>query len=369
LLDRFGSRVVLTGVALCLGAVVVLTGATVTDTATLLLALVLTRGLGQGALSVVSTAMIGKWFTRRLGLAMGAYAVLLAVGFIASILGMGAAITAYGWRDAWTGMGVAVAVLAPLGWLLVRSTPEACGLAVDPGPAPAEALSPAASPLTDLTLAAALRTPAFWVFTLGTSLFNLAWSGITLYNQSILEKRGFDQDTFYLVMALLTASGLVSNLLGGWVANRWAIGRLLGFGLVLLAASLLYFPFIGDGLLDQVLLYAVVLGLAGGLITVVHFAIYGSAFGRTHLGKIQGAAQVLSVFFSALGPKVFTQCLDRTGSYDAVFFGLAASAVLFGLAAWLVPLPRRAAPRPELPGGEQPCPCRSSMPLSSFTCR
>src|SRR5262249_7321841 len=79
LIDRFGTRVVLTGVALALGIVVVVMSQ-VEEDLPLFITLTLTRGLGQGALSVVSLAMVGKWFTRRLGLAMGIFAVLLTFG-------------------------------------------------------------------------------------------------------------------------------------------------------------------------------------------------------------------------------------------------------------------------------------------------
>ena len=45
--------------------------------------------------------------------------------------------------------------------------------------------------MTDATLAAALRSPAFWVFGIASSLYGLAASGIGLFNESILAERGF----------------------------------------------------------------------------------------------------------------------------------------------------------------------------------
>jgi len=41
-------------------------------------------------------------------------------------------------------------------------------------------------------------------------------------------------------------------------------------------------------------------GAVGGVITVVFFAVWNALYGRKHLGKIQGAAQMLTVFASAL---------------------------------------------------------------------
>src|SRR5438270_8331505 len=73
LLDRLGVRPVLAGTALALGAVVV--GMSQLPVGVGLVALfpfvLLTRGLGQSALSVASLALIGKAAGRRPGLAMG----------------------------------------------------------------------------------------------------------------------------------------------------------------------------------------------------------------------------------------------------------------------------------------------------------
>ena len=80
-LDRFGARVVLTATVLLLGVVVALmSGAT--GVVAMVVLVTLTRGVGQSALSVVSLAMVGQWFARRLPLAMGIYAVVMSVGFM-----------------------------------------------------------------------------------------------------------------------------------------------------------------------------------------------------------------------------------------------------------------------------------------------
>src|SRR5688500_12350799 len=59
--DRLGTRVVLTAVAVMLGAVVVVMSGVQTFWA-LAIAVTLTRGFGQSALSVISLAMVGQWF-------------------------------------------------------------------------------------------------------------------------------------------------------------------------------------------------------------------------------------------------------------------------------------------------------------------
>src|SRR5438093_2031250 len=61
LLDRVGSRIILTVVALMLGTVVLLMSG-VSEVLWLVVLITLTRGLGQSALSVISLTMVGQWF-------------------------------------------------------------------------------------------------------------------------------------------------------------------------------------------------------------------------------------------------------------------------------------------------------------------
>jgi MFS family permease len=335
LLDHFGTRSVLTVVVAALGAVV-LWMSRVGGPTELFATFTLSRGLGQGALSVVSMAVVGKWFRRRLGPAMGVYSFLLSVGFTAVILRVGAVVEAQGWRAAWAEVGWGLLLgVAPLSALLVRSMPEQSGLAD-----PAEFASPAADEGTadGATLSAALRSPAFWVLTLAASLFNMIFSAFTFFSESVLEAQGFgDKSTFTTLMAVLMVSGLAANLLTGALSARHRLGRLLAVGMALLAAALLAFPQVST--VEGAMAFAAVLGGSGGVVTVVFFTAYGAFYGRRHLGQIQGVAQVLSVFASALGPLLLAVTRDWSGSHALLFQATAAGAVLFGAASWVVPLP------------------------------
>ena len=326
LTDRFGPRLVLTITLLGLGAATVGMSATRSLPA-LAAGLTLTRALGQSALSVVSLALVGKWFARRLPFAMGIYALLVAIGFIAAFPSVGAAVLAQGWRPAWLYVGLAVSALAPLSWLLVRDAsaePESEGIQPDP---------------SDLTLAAALRTPAFWLFALGSAAFGLVYSGIALFNQSILELRGFPAETYHRTLVVSTMVGLLANFAAGWLGRRWPMQRLIGIGMTVLAASLAGLPLVRTAL--HVDLYAAAMGASGGIVTVVFFTVWGQVFGRTHLGRIQGSAQAATVVASAVGPLLLAETLRRTGSYDLLFFSLAALVAALGLGGWLVKSPAR----------------------------
>lgn len=332
LTDRFGSRVVMTAVILALGLTVIAMSR-IGGLAALAVLVTLTRGLGQSALSVVSLALPGKYFARRLNMAMGIYSLLVGIGFIIAFPIVGGATLNHGWRASWLGLGVTLAaVVAPAAWIALRHQPNRESAA-----GPNEATTSRAP--DDLTLGQALSSPAFWVFALASALFGLVYSGIALFNQSILEERGFDAKTYHTALVISTMVGLAANFAGGWLAARISLQRLMGGGMAVLAASLLMLPFVT--VFAHVVAYAIATGVAGGVVTVVFFAVWAQAFGRTHLGRIQGGAQMLTVLGSAVGPLLLARTLTQTGSYRSIFFLLAAVVAGLGLACWVVRLPGR----------------------------
>lgn len=339
LIDRVGSRAVLTSVVLALAAVV-LAMSGVSGVFALAVLITLTRGLGQSALSVVSLTMVGQWFVRRLSLAMGVYTVLMSIGFMIAFPVVGAIVVSSGWRSAWSGVGFALLILAPLAWLLVRHTPETSGLTLDGKKLDGEkADANAEEPTTGFTLRQALLTPAFWVFALSSSVYGLIASGIALFNESILAERGFTAEVYHRTLVVTALTALAGNFLGGWLAEKWRMNRLMALAMAMLAAALLALPHVQTEF--HVVAWAVVMGLAGGFVIVIFFSFWSRAFGRAHLGKIQGAAQSLTVAASAVGPLLLAECVERTGSYAVMFYSLSLVVVTLGVSAWFVSVPKQ----------------------------
>src|SRR2546422_4557212 len=129
----------------------------------------------------------------------------------------------YGW------VNLAVAALAMVGTLPGRT--QGLGLVTEPL-------------LADLGLdrIAYATIKAFWLFALSSSVFGLVYSGISLFNQSILEQRGFDASVYYAVLSISTILGLAANFGGGWLAQRWPIQRLMGLGMAVLGCALCILP-------------------------------------------------------------------------------------------------------------------------------
>jgi MFS family permease len=301
----------------------------------------LTRGLGQTALSIVSLAMVGKWFHQRLTWAMGVYAVLMSVGFMLAFPTVGALVLASGWRTAWTAVGgFLLVVVTPVAWLYARATPDAIGERMDgalhapragDGDAAneyADADADAGRRIPSSTLAEALRSPAFWVFASASSMYGLVASGIGLFNEAILAERGFAPDIYHAALAVTAITGLGGNFIAGAWAERGSLRGVLVAAMSILSLALAALPHVSTT--PHVMTQAVAMGIAGGFVMVVFFSFWGRAYGHAHLGRIQGAAQVMTVLFSAMGPLLLAWCVSATGSYAIAFYGLAV--VVAGLA-------------------------------------
>lgn len=337
LLDRWGSRSVLALLTLLLGGVVV-TMSAATGVAVLLILLTLSRGLGQSALSVASISIVGKWFQRRIDQAMALYTLCLSLGFIFAFLGVGWLVQNQGWRFAWGTVGWCLVLgLTPVALILVRNQPNAREAEIEQ-----EEASEEAGRQRNFTWGEALRTPAFWVFALGSSVYNLVASGIGLFNESILAEQGFSAEIYHASLGITTMTSLAGNFLAGWLAAKTSPNRIMGIAMAALALGLLWVPFLGS--VGQVYGFATLMGLAGGFVIVIFFSFWSKTYGRAHLGRILGTAQMMTVIASAVGPLLLAQSQETTGSYATVFFILSGLVALLALAAWWVKLPRQEEP-------------------------
>ncbi len=314
--------------------------------AELAVAVTLTRALGQSALSVVSLAMVGHWFVRRIDAAMAAYSVIMSIGFMIAFPVVGSLVQSRGWRTAWFAVGAAILlVLVPAGLLFGRRSPESIGLLPDGGAnVEPRTRNQNAEPGTrnpepyGYSLSEALSTGAFWIFAIGAALYGLVASGIGLFNESILAERGFGPGIYYQTLVVTAITGLAGNFIGGWLARTMLLNRLMAVSLFVLAAGLLALPHVTT--MAMAMAWATLMGLGGGLVMVLFFSVWPRVYGRRQLGRIQGVAQAMTVLASAVGPLLLAACVEMTGSYAAMFYLLAGSVGIFGAAATIVRLSR-----------------------------
>jgi MFS transporter, OFA family, oxalate/formate antiporter len=340
MVDRVGARAVLTLNLLLLGGSVHWM-ARAADSGSLALSLTLTRGLGQSALSVVSLALVAKG-ARRVDAAMAVFAATVAVGFIAAIPGMQYAVERSGWRTAWSGAGWALLAFACIAMPLVRNGAMRArsGDASPDTDVPTSAIE--GSPAQEFTLRGALGTAAFWVLAVSCAAFNLLFSAVSLFCESILREKGiYAPATFRVAMGGLAAGGIAGNAAAAFLVRRLTLARLLSIGMLVVSVAMVALasarsPAVASGA-------AALLGIAGGVVTVVFFACWPRLFGKTRVGAVQGAAQVLTVLLSAAGPLLIAAGERHQGSYAATLLTMTPFFLLLAIACWVVRTPQESA--------------------------
>jgi MFS family permease len=349
MLDKLGCRKVLLLILIPLG-ISVLCMSMANDKIFFFVSLVFTRGFGQSALSVASMTLISKYFPKeKLGTAMGIYSVFTALFFVIAFALMGFALTnlmpmtfSFGewivsiahWRIAWGSVGLIILFLCvPLILFAVRTSVVT----------PVKEEENSAENVGDeinISYRRAIRTNIFWVFALSISLFGLINAGVGLYNESILAERGFDAQTYYILLALSMPFALVSNLGVGYLAQKKVkLTYLLFFSLLFMGLLKFAFPFIQT--IPQVYAYTIALSLSAGALTVLFFIVWADIFGKREVGKIQGLAQMMSVVASAVGPIFFAYSKEWTDSYSPAFFISGGLTLIFAVLAFVVKIPKK----------------------------
>lgn len=307
----------------------------VASLAMLALGFVLIRGLGQGSLSLVSVHVVNLWFVRRRGLAIGLTGLGMAIAtavFPALLEGL---IDEFGWRGTYALMGAMVAAVAlPLGVTFFRGTPESYGQEPD-GSWRRGGAGDGGVVESNLSLAQARRTAAFWLVSAGDVAVAALGTGLVFHHYDILDQSGFGRAAaaaVFVPLGLVTAgANLGTGALLDRVPPRFALAAMLTFQAGALAMAGWIPP-------TMLLVYGTLIGLAQGMKGAISGSAYAYYFGRKHIGSIKGFATTLSVGGTAIGPLLFAVGRDLSGSYVPVLLGSAAVPAALAVASlWLRP--------------------------------
>ena len=310
LVDRHGPARLLWLIALGLGLGCILFGFTA-NWLYLAAGFALLRFLGQGALMLNCSNMVSQWFERRRGFALG----LMGLGFPISIAlhppVVQWLIETVDWREAWIWLGIAtIVMLVPPIVLLAYDRPEQVGLRPD-GVIAAAGTVP---PITGLTLAQAVRTPAFYIITVGLFSLSMLVTALHVEFTGILVSHGLAAQT---AAAMFTITGLTAAIampIVGRMLDRLPTERVFAGGLVVMVGSLVAASLV-DGIAGAVV-YATIFGVNNGVAMTCFAYLWPHYFGRRHLGAIQGTGQLVGVVGASLGPLPLGIAVDYFGTYD-----------------------------------------------------
>jgi len=340
-IDRRGPRLAVGWIAAGLAAACVFM-ATVSTLPALALGFVLLRGLGQGALGLVSLHVINVWFVRRRGLAVGVTGVGMALATAGFPWLIETWIGAFGWRAAYAGLGALVAAtILPLGIAFFRGHPERFGALPD-GRAPASNAVRTLPAEPRFSAAEARGTLTFWLLAGAVACISALGTGLIFHHYDLMGARGIDRPTATTAFAWLAWVIAMTHLGIGALSDRLD-PRVPGVaGLVLQAAALLFAGHVTAATLP---LYGVVIGVTQGVMGNVSGTAFARYFGRTAIGGIKGTAQTLSVVGAAAGPVLLAWGPDLLGGYLPTLWALIPvplALALISAVALRPPLPRRA---------------------------
>lgn len=326
IIDQYGARSLMAMAAAGLGGACCLMSTVPADFIFLLyLGMFLCRLLGQGMMYLVSTWLVGEWFEKRRGLAMGlvgiggSASVMVAAGFNNTMIEM------HGWRQAWlvlAGILWLTTVLPPL--LFVRNRPEQMGLLPDlrrPGdPEVASTHRPGQQLSAEITrdnwtVREAMHHPTFWKLMAGMSTWAMVGTGLMFYQAGLLKLVGVPRTYALWLFAIQAISAVLSSLVAGYYTGRIATRYLLCVSVSGLATAVLLLLTMQSPWLAVV--YSILLGVNGGILRSTGAVVWVNYFGRRHQGAITGTAMSICGIASAFGPLPLALSYDNLGSYQA----------------------------------------------------
>ncbi len=304
LVDRFGARrVAFVGTTFGCAAYAALSLAHSYVGFAIIMALAVT--MGNLASYPAFMGLAQRWFDKRLGLALAITSTGLAVGVGGFSFLIVKTIARHGWRTAFVTAGLAALAIGLANLLLFVRDNE--------GPIPEQERrdEAAQADLCGETLAGALRTRDFWLYSVSFLLVIFAVVGCNFHLPALLSDRGASPSQVASIVAIGSAGSLFGRLFTGIMLDRFP---------VLVVAGLF---FVGQGVGFVLLLHGIrwtlpagfLLGAVQGAEIDVMGYVVARRFGRQAYSRIFGTCFAVTLIGAITGPIFMAVIFDRTGSY------------------------------------------------------
>jgi sugar phosphate permease len=349
--DRFGpGRIIAAGGALL--ALGLLLCSQITSLWQFYLAYGVLAGLGVSVAGwTACVTMVNRWFSTRLGLALGIASAGIGVGIMLIVPLVQILITSIGWRAAYSSLaGIVFIGLLPLGLIVIRGRPEDLGQQIDGVSTAAVRKSTARSSVRrrmeivnpawatrDWTVRLAVKTPQCWLLVSVKILGGIATQMIFVHQVIYLADNGYDRVLAASIVGLIGFLSVGGKIFWGWSADT--IGRELTYtfgcaAMVVAIGLLVLAPMMPSP--AMLYLYAFVFAMGYAVSAPLWPIVTSDLFAGRSFGSIYGFINLFSGFGNALGAWLGGYVYDVTGSY-AIAFGVAVAGKLASaVALWLV---------------------------------
>ncbi len=341
LVDRRGGRALMLAGGVAMGAALIALGLVYEKWQFIALRSILAPLAMAGVGQLVTQVTVSNWFIRKRGRALAILAMGMSAGAMVAPPLATFLIAALGWRHAWMVLGLISWVpLLPVVLLMTRR-PEDMGLLPDGGAEGGgrERTARTAAPETAWSRRAAVRTWAFWLFTLGFPIGIMGSSAISQHLYSYLTDIHFTPQAAALMTMTLSLAAFLVKPGWGFVSERASPRYCMVAALTLIGVGLGLLLLAGP---HQVRLYAGIAFLGvfyGGTIQLTAL-LWADYFGRMSLGRIQSMAMPISAVIHPLGPVLAGFMWDITGSYRGIFAAYMGTQAVAAVLIWMARPPR-----------------------------
>jgi predicted MFS family arabinose efflux permease len=257
--------------------------------------------VANGTAQFAYTRTMLTWFRRRRGFALALILTGSGVGSIIIPPVTQWTIAHHGWRSAYLLLGGIALLGFPLTALLMHNRPAA---AVYGEPIPS----------SGVTVAAAMRSVAFWVMAAITILSAFSENGLVTNLAAILTEHGVAAQSAALALSVRGGAGIIGRLFVGFLIDRISPQRMQTFVLILAASGTLVLAFAGTSAVA--LVGAALLGVGLGSEADVAPYLLARYFGRKHFSVLYGLTWTAYAIGGGIGPVVVGRFYDRAGSYE-----------------------------------------------------
>jgi len=190
----------------------------------------------------------------------------------------------------------------------------------------------------DFPLAVAVRVPAFWGLVVAFAGYGLAFSAMSFHLIPLLAERKIEMGVVMAIIALIGPMQVVGRVLL-MVGQRHITTIQLGAGIYFAFPISMAMLALGISDVYGLILFAIIYGVANGLITILRGMAVPEFIGPEGYGVVSGALTMPTNIMRAAGPLLASLAWGAFGGYTPVLWGLAVimlvAALGFAAAAFL----------------------------------
>ncbi|MFQ6014023.1 MAG: MFS transporter [Anaerolineae bacterium] len=323
---RYGPRLIISLSMLLVGTTMLLTG--LAPAFPFALAMRILTGIGSGGSNVPVMGLLSSWFApRRRGMATGLVVGGSGVGLVITGPLVPAIIAAYspdGWRYSWYYLGLAVIVIALLGYVLLRNRPAEKGLSPI-GAAESSTSNPAQRAASSLQWGLVYKSKTLWHLAVIYFMFGFSYIIYATFFAAYLTKEGgMTAQAAGSLWAMIGVISIVSGLLWGTVSDL--VGRKKGLAMVYALQGLSFLVFAVVKSTSGFYVSAFLFGLTAWSIPAIMAAACGDYLGARLAPAALGLITVIFGIGQAIGPSAAGRIADVTASFSLAFLAAAVAA-------------------------------------------